>query len=65
MFATSSNNIPVCVKVACIRNEIYNNVDNDLLREILMSKNKMFNNNAFILEDEAKLKFYSNDIFSN
>ena len=30
-----------------------------------MSKNKMFNNNAFILEDEAKLKFYSNDIFSN
>lgn len=58
MFALSSNNIPVCVKVACIKKQIWSKINTNTLKDILMSKNKMFNSNAFILEESAKLRFF-------
>ena len=65
MFASSPNNIPVCVKIACLNNKISHDVNYNIIKDILTSENRVFNNNVYTFEEEAKLRFYSNDIFLN
>lgn len=59
----SVNNIPVCIKIACYKTDLTPKINHKQLTNILLQKNKQYADNSFIIEDNAKMLFYSDYIF--
>lgn len=64
--ALSSNLVPICIKIACFRDEIDLNSDVNmyLLKDILMSNNVNWENNMLIIEEHQKHLFYSDEMIN-
>ena len=61
--ALSSNQIPVCIKIACFKEELFEKgIDKNLLKDILTSSNVVWKNNALTIEERQKHLFFSDDI---
>ena len=64
--ALSSNLVPVCIKVACFKEELYKRgVDEELLKGIITSSNVNWKNNMLIIEERQKHLFFSDDIIKS
>lgn len=61
--ALSSNMNPICIKLACFKESLYNNgINEPLLKDIITSSNVSWENNMLIIEEEQKHLFFSDDI---
>lgn len=61
--ALSSNLIPICIKLACFKEELYKKgINEELLKNIIMSSNIAWKNNMLIIEEGEKHLFFSSDI---
>lgn len=66
MIALSSNLIPVCIKISCFKEELYQRGINErLLKEIITSNNVNWENNMLIIEETQKHLFFSDDILGD
>lgn len=63
--AMSSNMIPVCVKVACIKSRILTkqSINEKILKNILTSRNSSWEDDLLIVEEMQKHLFFSDEIF--
>lgn len=61
--AASSNNVPVCVKLACIKKHLEKKIDYDVLSNILTKENISYSNSVHTIEEKEKMLFYSDNIF--
>ena len=61
----SSNMIPVCVKVACIKSRILTkqSINEKILKNILTSRNSSWEDDLLIVEEMQKHLFFSDEIF--
>ena len=63
LIALSSNMIPVCIKVACFKEELFNKgINEDLLSDIITSCNTVWENNMLTIEESQKHLFFSDEI---
>lgn len=61
--ALSSNIDPVCIKIACFEESLYNNGINwELLKNILCGSNKNWDNHVLIIDENQKHLFFSDEI---
>ncbi len=61
--AMTSNMVPVCLKIACFKDELYKRgINYKLLNDILTSQNINWKNNMLTIEDKEKYLFYSDEI---
>lgn len=61
--ALSSNMVPICIKIAAFREELFNKgINENLLRDIITSNNTIWENNMLIIEEAQKHLFFSDDI---
>lgn len=66
MIALSSNLIPVCIKISCFKEELYQRgVNERLLKEIITSNNVNWENNMLIIEETQKHLFFSDDMLGD
>lgn len=64
--ALSSNLVPVCMKIACFKHELYvKGINEKILKKILTSSNINWKNSLMIFEENQKHLFYSDDILNN
>ena len=64
--ALTSNLVPICIKIACFKEELYKKgVNEEILKEIITSNNVQWENNMLIIEDKQKHLFFSDDIINN
>ena len=57
--ALSSNIIPICIKIACFKENLYNSgINKELLKKILTSNNANWENNMLIIEEHEKHLFF-------
>ena len=63
--ACSVNNVPVCVKIACIKQNLMPKVSREQLTSILLQKNEQYKDHALIIEENAKTQFFSDFLFEN
>lgn len=64
--ALSSNIIPVCIKIACFKEELFERgINEKLLKEIITSSNVNWENNMLIIEEGQKHLFFSDNILKN
>lgn len=62
--ALTSSGIPVCVKVACFKNNnMVSKIDNSVLQKCLSNNNTSNSKLAYIVEDDIKNLFFSDYIF--
>lgn len=63
LIALSSNMIPVCIKVACFKEELFNKgINEDLLSDIITSCNTVWENNMLTIEESQKHLFFSDEM---
>ena len=63
--ALSSNMTPVCIKVACFREELLcKGINEELLKKIITSSNITWENNMLIIEETQKYLFFSDEILT-
>lgn len=63
LIALFSNMIPVCIKVACFKEELFNKgINEDLLSDIITSCNTVWENNMLTIEESQKHLFFSDEI---
>ncbi len=61
--ALSSNMIPVCIKVACFKEELINKgINMGLLSDIITSSNTVWENNMLTIEESQKHLFFSDEM---
>lgn len=61
--ALSSNLVPICIKIACFKEELFvNGINENLLKKIITSSNSYWGNNMLIIEEEQKHLFFSDEI---
>lgn len=59
----SSNSIPICIKIACFKHELFEQgINLKTIEDILMSDNIIWKNNMMTIEENQKYIFYSDDI---
>ena len=64
--ALSSNLVPVCIKIACFKHELFiNGINEKILKRILTSNNVIWKNSMMIIEESQKHLFYPDDILNN
>lgn len=64
--ALSSNLTPICIKLACFKEELYKRgIDDKLLQKIITSSNANWENNMLIIEEMEKHLFFADDIVKN
>ncbi len=63
--AATSDNVPVCTKIACYKKHLERKLDFKLLSTILLKDNTNYANTTFIIEEHEKMIFYSNNIFKS
>ncbi len=63
--ATSSNGVPVSVKISLFKDDTYNSsINMAAIEKILLSQNKSFDESCFIIEDSEKFLFFSDAILN-
>lgn len=61
--ALSSNLIPVCIKIACFKHDLFTQgINEKMLKNILTSSNLNWKNSMMIIEENQKHLFYSDEI---
>jgi hypothetical protein len=64
--ALSSNLIPICIKLACFKEELYKKgINQELFKDIITSTNINWENDMLIIEEHEKHLFFSDDIIIN
>ncbi len=65
LIALTSNLVPICIKIACFKEELYKKgVNEEILKEIITCNNVHWENNMLIIEDKQKHLFFSDDIIN-
>lgn len=63
--ALSSNLIPVCIKIACFKHDLFiKGINEKVLKNILTRVNSNWENNLLTIEGNQKHLFYSDDILT-
>ena len=63
--ASSVGNMPVCVKIACIKQNLIPKISHEQLAKVLSQENQQYINSVFIIEESTKLLFYSDFLFGS
>ena len=64
LLGLSPEGIPSCVKVACVKNDIKEKINIELLNELLKNKNETYTENALGIEAKDTEIFFSNKLFT-